>query len=164
MLFKDKYIKRFWCRVDKKDGNDCWEWLAGRNPGGYGIFGIHSGYIPAHRFSLMLHLNRELSSKEYACHRCNNPACVNPKHLYIGSAKTNGQDRSRRIKAEQHRRQSLGPEIAEDSIDKPEDDFVTDEIIRSLSCSHKIACKHECWKTAKEIMWLMHQIQNHGAC
>jgi hypothetical protein len=77
---------RFWRRVEKTDG--CWIWTGGMTTSGYGAF--KKGY--AHRFSLELRIGRVLSRKEFACHRCDNPRCVNPDHLFVGSALDNTRD------------------------------------------------------------------------
>jgi hypothetical protein len=48
--------------------------------------------INAHRYSMQLHLGRELLSSEWVLHKCDNPKCVNPKHLFLGDALVNSKD------------------------------------------------------------------------
>jgi len=72
--------------------NGCLEWNRGRVTGGYGTF-IFEGKIHAsHRAVLELSLNRSLAPKMLACHKCDNPPCCNPDHLFEGSSQKNIDD------------------------------------------------------------------------
>lgn len=85
-------MKRFWDKVDIKSENDCWEWKAYRTKrSGYGSFGIKYSVIAAHRVAWML-TNGEIPANLYVLHKCDNPPCVNPKHLFIGTQKDNMDD------------------------------------------------------------------------
>jgi hypothetical protein len=79
---------RFWSRVTKGDG--CWEWSGARDRGGYGHFnGAHGNR--AHRFSWIL-ANGPIPAGMLICHRCDNPPCVNPDHLFLGTVLDNHRD------------------------------------------------------------------------
>ena len=85
-----RYPIRFWTRVDLI-GN-CWEWRGARNQSGYGTLSNSAGMPPlAHRASWVLH-HGPIPQDADICHSCDNPSCVNPSHLWIGDAKSNGAD------------------------------------------------------------------------
>lgn len=75
--------------VDEETG--CWEWTGTRHEHGYGQIGIDYITVGAHRYSYKLH-NGEIPEGAFICHKCHNPPCVNPDHLYAGDAKSNAQD------------------------------------------------------------------------
>ena len=86
---------RFWRLVDKRGPKQCWEWQGGTTPLGYGVITVHYKKWIASRYSWFL-ANGPIPEGAFICHHCDNPPCVNPAHLYVGDAKTNGQDASER--------------------------------------------------------------------
>lgn len=83
--------QRFWAKVQK--GPRCWEWTGARRPSGHGMFnGYDRTSVPASRFALELHLGYPPPPGTETCHRCDNPPCVNPKHLYYGTRQNNIDD------------------------------------------------------------------------
>ena len=77
----------------EKDQNECWIWQGCKAGKGYGILKIPRTrkQIYAHRMSYLMHCG-DIPDGEYVLHRCDNPACVNPSHLFLGGAKANAQD------------------------------------------------------------------------
>jgi len=82
---------RFWRHVRKGDG--CWEWTSSFFDKGYGQFKAVTGRPPvrAHRFSWELH-NGPIPDGLKVLHRCDNPPCVRPEHLFIGTEGDNTAD------------------------------------------------------------------------
>lgn len=87
-------ITRFWLLVDKRSDEECWNWL-GNKRNGYGRFWVEDRLLSAHRVSWELAYG---SIKEgiKVLHHCDNPSCVNPSHLFLGTQTDNMQDMTKK--------------------------------------------------------------------
>lgn len=89
---------RFWSKVNKQNGDECWLWTAGRNRD-YGAFCINGVNRPASRAAWLFAYGEELNSAQLICHHCDEPLCVRPSHLFIGTHQDNMADKVRKGRA-----------------------------------------------------------------
>ena len=83
-------MERFFEKVEKTE--KCWGWLAGTNKDGYGKFKMRGKTLQAHRLSWVIH-NGIIPEGMCVLHHCDNPPCVNPAHLFLGTILDNNRDR-----------------------------------------------------------------------
>ena len=88
--------EEFWTKVDKSGGHKaCWIWQGKKQTGGYGQFRFKGKLILAHRLSYIFECG-PIPEGMCVLHKCDNPSCCNPKHLYLGTKKDNARDRDRK--------------------------------------------------------------------
>ena len=101
--FTPAIIKAFWARVDKNGPlhpydsalGRCWDWTKGTVTGGYGVIRVDRKPKAAHRVSFEMR-NGAIPENGWVLHNCDNPKCLNPDHLYIGTPADNVRDREGR--------------------------------------------------------------------
>jgi hypothetical protein len=91
-FFMKTLKERFEEKIMYEPNTGCWIWTAYLNEWGYGRINIYGKIMGAHRVSYLLH-NGELNINKLVLHSCDNPACVNPNHLYLGTNSDNTKDK-----------------------------------------------------------------------
>lgn len=119
----------------------CWPWRASTNRQGYGYFKAESiGAKRAHRASWTLFRGKTPPSA-FVCHRCDNPCCVNPAHLFLGDPKENAADsvrKHRNVFGARHPLAKLTPESASLVRDADQCGVSVSAIARAFGVSRKL--------------------------
>ena len=117
-----KYIlvpiaERFWSKVDKTSNpNGCWEWVGGLFSSGYGKFKVFGKSVRAHRFSYEL-TKGIIPKGMLVCHHCDNPKCINPQHLFLGTNSDNTLDMHQKGRAkDQYGEKNKTAKLSIDSV------------------------------------------------
>jgi hypothetical protein len=108
-----EFVLRFWSKVQKSD--DCWIWTGSKTGEGYGSLRVGARTVGTHRFSWVIE-NGSIPKGLSVLHRCDNPSCVRPSHLFLGTQKDNMQDcmakgRGNKARGMKHGKAKLTPEM-----------------------------------------------------
>ena len=85
-------LERLLKKIEINNNNNCWEWRAGKNNLGYGMIRDGKQMRTAHRVSYEEHNNTKIPANLVVMHSCDNPQCVNPSHLSLGTRQDNTKD------------------------------------------------------------------------
>lgn len=94
---------RFWADVDRRGDDECWPWTGCRTATGYGRVRFGGKTMGTHRASYLIH-HSSIPESLHILHRCDNPPCCNPAHLFVGTPVDNVAD----MDAKGRRRSCLG--------------------------------------------------------
>lgn len=144
--------ERFWDKVDKGKSDECWEWEGATVPGGYGVISVYSEYTIATH--VIWFFEEDEWPDKMMLHHCDNPSCVNPKHLYEGDYSDNMQDsisRGRAAIEEEHPMAKIDMEEAKEIKSR----LNNDEDVNSIADDYPITVytviairQGRCWKNA----------------
>lgn len=84
------YHADLWSKCAKRK-NGCWEWVGTKDKNGYGKTKANGKTIKPHRISYAI-ANGDFDQSFYVCHKCDNPSCINPDHLFLGTNSDNQKD------------------------------------------------------------------------
>jgi hypothetical protein len=114
---------RFWSKVRKGEPDACWEWTAGRFSTGYGAFLVDYQNRGAHRIAWELSNGETVPAGKVVCHRCDNPPCCNPGHLFLGLPADNTADMLAK-----DRQVTPGPTVSLKGESQPEAKLTDDDV------------------------------------
>ena len=152
-----KRAEKFWKAIKKTEDGSCWLWTLCTDPNGYGICGTRVGTkcqaLASHRVAYYLHTGIDPLEK-YVCHRCDNPPCCNPEHLFLGTQADNMADAARKGRAK-------GPsglaakghaKLTPDIVRQVRRRVADGEAIRSIAREYAVSFS-AIWRIVKRLSW-----------
>lgn len=137
---------RFLRRIEKNE-NGCILWNGAKNGWGYGMFMIDRKRVLAHRFSYERSVG-QIPVGMLVCHKCDNPLCVNPDHLFIGTDADNSKDRNSK------RRQAYGVRNGNVKIDESKVKLIRDATGTCADIARRFGLSEgHVWKIRKLQFW-----------
>lgn len=81
-----------WAKIDKRGPDECWPWQGAKTHFGYGSLRYENLHYYAHRVAYTASTGEAFAPKMEGCHRCDNPSCCNPQHIFMGTHLDNMRD------------------------------------------------------------------------
>jgi len=111
------WVDKFFARVDVRGDDECWPWKLAPDSGGYGKMYVNGTMMRAHVLSFTIH-NGPVPRSLVVRHTCDNPICVNPSHLLLGTNRDNSYDMLERGRQNNQRKTHCVRGHEFDSIDR----------------------------------------------
>ena len=152
--------RRFWERVDQRQTDECWPWKGSRlKKDGRGVLAISGRNVTAPRVAWFVTHRVWPDADVFVCHSCDNPMCVNPRHLWLGNSSDNLKDAARkhrlwaqhdsgRIRGERHGNSKLTP----DSVRKIRG-MVASGLSQRIVASHFNISQYAVWAISSRRRW-----------
>jgi hypothetical protein len=145
--------KRMAYYTERPEPEACWPWTGAVNNAGYGKFQLDGRTLGAHKVAWQL-INGPVPDGLFVCHRCDNPPCCNPAHLFLGTPAENTQDMHRKNRypvrrgAKHHKAKLTDQQVAE--IRQRLQDAATPY---SLLAAEFGVSKSTIWRVARRLNW-----------
>lgn len=152
LCLKKSLIERFESHFTKTDG--CWEWMATRSINGYGRINIDGKYYGAHRVAYNLYIG-DLPDNMCVCHHCDNPGCVNPSHLFLGTRSDNMKDcvkKGRRRLPVASGEKPAGYKLTEEQVMEIRSKYPGDKSQRKIASEYGVS-QSEIWRIIHRVHW-----------
>lgn len=135
--------QRFWPKVVKAGDDECWLWTGSAGPSGHGALKLQKKHLGATALSWFLRYGVWPAKGLYVCHRCDNPPCVNPAHLFLGTQRHNMRDciQKGRFKFLAAKTGESNPKakLTQQRVEEARRRVVAGESIRALAAEYGIA-------------------------
>jgi len=153
-----QFLRRFWSKVNKNgpipqhcpELGNCWIWTACK-PNGYGRITINKKGLIASRVSWEIHYGI-IPKDEMACHKCDNPACIRPTHLFLGNHSANMLDMHSKGRGPQMTREQMGCKLTVQQIEEMRCLYVEHQIpLGKLSAKFSVS-RMTVWNKVKDLV------------